>query len=34
LTTGTTVIECGKALKAAGAAEICVVTVARVAAIR
>jgi len=34
LTTGTTVIECGKALKAAGAAEIRVVTVARVAAIR
>jgi len=30
-TTGTTVIECGKALLAAGAAEICVVTVARVA---
>jgi ComF family protein len=30
-TTGTTVIECGKALLAAGAIEICVVTVARVA---
>ena len=34
LTTGTTVIECGKTLMAAGAAEIRVVTVARVAAIR
>ncbi len=30
-TTGTTVIECSKALLAAGAVEICVVTVARVA---
>ena len=34
LTTGTTVTECGKALMAAGAAEIRVVTMARVAAIR
>ena len=31
LTTGTTVTECAKALLAAGAVEICVVTVARVA---
>jgi len=34
LTTGTTVAECSKALLAAGAVEICVVTVARVAEYR